>query len=778
MQLDAFRDSTLFDSGAGDIANGSGEFLLSGGEGSDESARRGLISFDINNSGIPIGATILDVTMSLNLSFSIGGVANISLHRVTNAWGEGSSDAIGDEIDGAPAEAQDATWLYRFFNSSLWNNPGGDFTGDSSADVNVGAAGTYQWSDERMVADVQQWLDDPGSDFGWMLLSESVPGSIKGFHSRDSSNAALRPSLEITYEEPILPTLIAGRTWNDADGNGLRVPQNVRDLGLHFHLQRDYFNSYGGGEFWFRSSSDNGWYFFTSDGNLTKWDKTPGQLTGTIFAELPARFYLSGNHHLLVDAAGVQESWINGVTIELLDQFGMVAQTTVTADFDVNEDGSIDPETEVGWYQFAQVPEGSYRIRQVVSGQRTESAGQHSALSKYVFDLDSQLNLRFFQNLFENFGGLHERWVLGDNGWHYITPDGGFYHWNRVGVSDLNPLTGTLVVQLTSAYYRDPSLIYAAMDPLLQAVDGTVINGQDFGSFQSISISGRVWHDRNGDGSASPQSYLTVNAINSPPSTGPASAVYWYQAAQSNGSTESEFYFVDANSNLFAWSETEGSVFLTQLWGGFEHSSQVFLDVGFIAEPYQNGWTVELVDLSGRVVASTVSADLDRDGDQQISPSTERGWYTFSGVLPGTYFVRQVATDGWVRTTQPDIGQYSLLNSLQQTQGFKHGAADWYNFGFRNERWFQNQSGAWYFITPDGSVYDWDRNSGGAKGVANGTLIARFSSGYYLNLSLLVNPVNGALHATAGSLLDGGDFGNYRIVDGLFAEIADDLLSG
>ena len=219
-------------------------------------------------------------------------------------------------------------------------------------------------------------------------------------------------------------------------------------------------------------------------------------------------------------------------------------------------------------------------------------------------------------------------------------------------------------------------------------------------------------------------------------------------------------------------------MFLTQLWGGFEHSSQVFLDVGFIAEPYQNGWTVELVDLSGRVVASTVSADLDRDGDQQISPSTERGWYTFSGVLPGTYFVRQVATDWWVRTTQPDIGQYSLLNSLQQTQGFKHGAADWYNFGFRNERWFQNQSGAWYFITPDGSVYDWDRNSGGAKGVANGTLIARFSSGYYLNLSLLVNPVNGALHATAGSLLDGGDFGNYRIVDGLFAEIADDLLSG
>lgn len=778
VQLGASRDSTIFDSGAGDIANGSGEFILSGGEGSDEVARRGLLSFDIDSAGIPFGSTILDVSLTLSAAFSIGGATDIGLYRVLNAWGEGASDAIGDEIEGAPAEAQDATWLYRFFNGSVWNSPGGDYSAGTSASANIDVPGMYQWTDEIMIHDVQQWLDDPNGNFGWMLLSEPVPGNLKAFHSRNSSNAALHPKLEITYEEPVLPALIAGRTWNDVDGDGLRVPQVVRDLQLRWHLEKDYFNSYRGQEYWFRSSVNNQWYFLTPDGTLTKWDKSPGQLSGTVVTQMSSRIYQSQNRSLLLSGNAGDEQWQNGVTLELIDQFGVVVDTTISADFDENRDGNINPETERGWYRFSQVTEGAYLIRQVMPENMTASVGRYSALAKHVYDLDSQLNLRFYRSLYENFGGHHERWMLGDNGWYYITPDGNLFKWKAQAINENQPLTGTLVLELSPSYYRDPSLVYDAQDPLLQATDGMVLGDVDFGSFHAISISGRVWHDRNGDGVQNSDDYLTVTSIETPPVGGPAKAVFWYQSAESDENATDHYYYADQYGNLFEWNPVAGSTFMTQLWGGFENSSSVVLNVTFITEPYQNGWSVELVDSAGRVVATTVSSDLDRNGDNQIQPGTERGWYEFVGLLPGQYSVRQVQETGWIQTTQPSSSQQATASQLQQSIGFKLAAKDWYDFGFRNERWIQGRNNQWYYITPNGNLYDWDRRSGGAKGVVNGTLLAKLSPGFYLNLNLLISPPLSTVQATAGTQLNGGDFGNHRVADGLFSELTDELLGG
>jgi hypothetical protein len=40
-----------------------------------------------------------------------------------------------------------------------------------------------------MVADVQSWLNSPGSNFGWLVLGdESVAGSAKRFDTRESAS--------------------------------------------------------------------------------------------------------------------------------------------------------------------------------------------------------------------------------------------------------------------------------------------------------------------------------------------------------------------------------------------------------------------------------------------------------------------------------------------------------------------------------------------------------------------------------------------------------------
>ena len=51
-----------------------------------------------------------------------------------------------------------------------------------------------------MVADVQAWLNDPDTNFGWILIgNESDRQVAMRFNSRENSNEASRPVLEVQY---------------------------------------------------------------------------------------------------------------------------------------------------------------------------------------------------------------------------------------------------------------------------------------------------------------------------------------------------------------------------------------------------------------------------------------------------------------------------------------------------------------------------------------------------------------------------------------------------
>ncbi|RMF61868.1 MAG: T9SS C-terminal target domain-containing protein, partial [Bacteroidetes bacterium] len=86
---------------------------------------------------------------------------------------------------------------FRFFDSTPWTTPGGDFDDTPSASTTVDGPGTYTWSSTNMVGDVQDWLERPEENFGWILLGEElVSRSARRFDSRESSTP---PTLTITY---------------------------------------------------------------------------------------------------------------------------------------------------------------------------------------------------------------------------------------------------------------------------------------------------------------------------------------------------------------------------------------------------------------------------------------------------------------------------------------------------------------------------------------------------------------------------------------------------
>ena len=195
------KDNTLYESSDGSLSNGGGGHLFSG-MNNDGSIRRAILAFDVAGS-IPAGATINRVSLRLTMSRTAGGPATVSLHKVSADWGQGSSEAERNEGGGANSAPGDATWIHRFFNAETWGSAGGDFSEKTSATVQVSDRGPYIWGPtSEMAADVQSWLDNPDSNFGWILIGdESSNQTTKRFNSVENAIAASRPVLIVEFQE-------------------------------------------------------------------------------------------------------------------------------------------------------------------------------------------------------------------------------------------------------------------------------------------------------------------------------------------------------------------------------------------------------------------------------------------------------------------------------------------------------------------------------------------------------------------------------------------------
>lgn len=192
------------------LSSGVGDGIFAGRTSSQTASviQRGLIRFDV--SGIPCGATVTGVTLTLTLERGNSDAGPMELHRMSGAWGEGASNALGGS--GAPSKAGDASWQHRVYPGTLWTNEGGDFAAAVSASTTVGLTpGPYGWSGAGLVADVNAWRAAPSTNFGWVLKGDELTlGSARKFVSREGFSVEGHPTLRVEYT-PAVPVGISGQ---------------------------------------------------------------------------------------------------------------------------------------------------------------------------------------------------------------------------------------------------------------------------------------------------------------------------------------------------------------------------------------------------------------------------------------------------------------------------------------------------------------------------------------------------------------------------------------
>ena len=240
------KDNTLIEFfGGTPYSNALGDGIYSGRVGKTGGGlrRRAVLAFDLVGV-VPAEAEITSVTLTLNLVSTINANQTLSLHLLQADWGEGTSAENGGQ--GLPATPGDATWMHTFFDTDVWSSQGGDYSPVVSASevVGVNTGVFYTWGPTpQMQADVEGWLADPSTNFGWLLLgNESQIFTVKKFASKDHFLEVWRPQLTI---ELVLPpqcladfdgddmvtaadlALLLG-SWGDCPG----CPADINDDGI------------------------------------------------------------------------------------------------------------------------------------------------------------------------------------------------------------------------------------------------------------------------------------------------------------------------------------------------------------------------------------------------------------------------------------------------------------------------------------------------------------------------------------------------------------------
>lgn len=230
--LNASADNTIYQNFPAN-SNALGENFFSGNNGSS-SPRRALIKFNIA-AAVPAGSVITAVTLTLNCNISRSTADDVSLYKITTDWGEGTSNAAASgDGGGAAATINDATWPNNFFPASNWGTPGGDYTATASAATSIAGSGFYTWSSTGMAADVQNWLNNPATNLGWILLcNETTGATARRFASRENATVANRPTLTITYSA-VLPITLSYFTGIQKNNGVLLNWQTAQEINNNY----------------------------------------------------------------------------------------------------------------------------------------------------------------------------------------------------------------------------------------------------------------------------------------------------------------------------------------------------------------------------------------------------------------------------------------------------------------------------------------------------------------------------------------------------------------
>ncbi len=200
------KDNSLFEDDLGRWSNGSGQYLFMGRTGGDNGLdrllRRTVLTFDLSQ--IPPGSVVDSVELRLFINQVPFGATDgrSDVHRLVSNWGEGASNAHGPEGQGISAQSGDATWIHTYFDSNEWDVAGGDFLPDSSQTSFYGSSSEplVFSSSDALVADVQNWVDSPATNFGWIILGdEQTVQNARRMHSRENADSLNGPRLRVEF---------------------------------------------------------------------------------------------------------------------------------------------------------------------------------------------------------------------------------------------------------------------------------------------------------------------------------------------------------------------------------------------------------------------------------------------------------------------------------------------------------------------------------------------------------------------------------------------------
>lgn len=189
----------------------------------------------------------------------------------------------------------------------------------------------------------------------------------------------------------------------------------------------DWHNWGGRNEKWI-VDGDGQWYFITETGGLYDWDGRRAA-SGVWIASLDPAVH--ANPELLTQP----ERAVVPVTVSADD---MTLNLTRASDFRI----------------------APYSVTV------TASDGVSSAETSFVVDtvtglavrLDQEIGLTGTGNFHENWGGVNEKWIRGDDGqWYFLLPDGQLRLWDRSPAA-----SGPLVASLNAEFHQQPELLLSA----------------------------------------------------------------------------------------------------------------------------------------------------------------------------------------------------------------------------------------------------------------------------------------------------------------------------
>lgn len=198
------RDNILIESLTGQWSAGLNFGIVAGqtNQPTGERLRRAVMYFDPVGV-VPLGSTISAASVRLKMTKStLAGTNTFTLHRILADWGEGTSRGSGGA--GSLTTPGSATWIHRFSPNQFWSANGGDFVASPSASLSVAGLGYYTWSSAQLASEAQGWLNDPASNFGWMLRGNETSASptAKRFDSEEATVVSDRPTLLVTFTPP------------------------------------------------------------------------------------------------------------------------------------------------------------------------------------------------------------------------------------------------------------------------------------------------------------------------------------------------------------------------------------------------------------------------------------------------------------------------------------------------------------------------------------------------------------------------------------------------